>query len=158
MIEPTYPTLEALITALENTHQETLTYFDLEPEKLDRSYAPGKWTVRQLLHHITDADSVLYDRIRRVISTDRPVIWSFDQDAWANQLNYDTQPLSINKVLYSAVRSAVVDLAKRFYNQQHYARPFIHSETGLRTLKEEFEKVAWHNQHHLQQIRKALSQ
>jgi hypothetical protein len=30
--------------------------------------------------------------------------------------------------------------------------------TGLRTLGDEFEKVASHNEHHLQQIRTALSQ
>ena len=33
---------------------------------------------------------------------------------------------------------------------------FLHNETGVRTLKDEFEKVAWHNKHHLEQIRRAL--
>jgi hypothetical protein len=32
----------------------------------------------------------------------------------------------------------------------------VHSETGVRTLKREFEKVASHNQHHLDQIGAAL--
>jgi hypothetical protein len=35
-------------------------------------------------------------------------------------------------------------------------REFVHSETGVRTLKEEFEKVASHNEHHLEQIELAL--
>jgi hypothetical protein len=29
---------------------------------------------------------------------------------------------------------------------------FVHSETGIRTLKAEFDKVASHNEHHLAQI------
>jgi hypothetical protein len=33
---------------------------------------------------------------------------------------------------------------------------FVHSEAGIRTLKDEFEKVASHNEHHLAQIRKAI--
>jgi len=47
-----------------------------------------------------------------------------------------------------------------FHAQMHYERDghreFVHSETGVRTLKEEFDKVASHNQHHLQQIELAL--
>jgi hypothetical protein len=33
---------------------------------------------------------------------------------------------------------------------------FVHSVTGVRTLKQEFDKVASHNEHHLEQIRLAL--
>jgi hypothetical protein len=44
---------------------------------------------------------------------------------------------------------------------RHYdgsdAVSFVHSETGLRTLKDEFDKVASHNRKHLGQIQKALS-
>jgi len=32
----------------------------------------------------------------------------------------------------------------------------VHSVTGVRTLKDEFDKVASHNEHHLSQIRLAL--
>ncbi len=35
-------------------------------------------------------------------------------------------------------------------------REFVHSVTGVRTLKDEMDKVAWHNEHHLGQIRTAL--
>ena len=35
-------------------------------------------------------------------------------------------------------------------------REFVHSETGIRTLKAEFDKVASHNEHHLEQIDLAL--
>jgi hypothetical protein len=33
----------------------------------------------------------------------------------------------------------------------------VHSETGVRTLKDEIDKVAWHNENHLAQIRAALA-
>jgi hypothetical protein len=42
----------------------------------------------------------------------------------------------------------------------HYERnghlEFVHSGTGVRTLKAEFDKVASHNEHHLEQIALAL--
>lgn len=144
-----------IIAGLEKTRSQTLSYFELSADEMAKTYAPGKWTVRQLLHHITDADTVLYDRIRRTISNPGQVIWAFDQDLWAQGLDYVTFPLEVNKAIYKATRAAVIHLA-----QHHYAgaaeKPFVHSATGLRTLKDEFDKVVWHNQRHLDQIAQAL--
>lgn len=146
-----------IIDALTSTKERTLAYFDLPESSLDKSYAPGKWTVRQLLNHMADADTVLYDRVRRVIAEPRQVIWAFDQDRWASELDYTTFPLVINKAIYEATRNSVIYLAEKFYNS-HGSNSFVHSETGVRTLKDEFDKIAWHNEHHLEQIEKALRQ
>lgn len=144
-----------IIEHLERTKAETLAYFDLSDEELHKSYAPGKWTVGYILHHLADAETVLFDRIRRVISEPRQVLWAFDQDAWATKLNYADLPLELSKSIYASVREAVI-----YYARLHYERSgelgFVHSETGVRTLKEEFDKVASHNEHHLEQIRKAI--
>ncbi|GAB2780795.1 hypothetical protein GCM10027275_25450 [Rhabdobacter roseus] len=144
-----------LLHELTETRRETLGYFALPEEDLQKTYQPGKWNVRQLLHHLADAESVLYDRVRRVIAEPKQVIWAFDQDGWCQQLDYLTFPLEINKNIYASIREAVIQLA-----QTHYAtasdKTFVHSETGLRTLKDEFEKITWHNAHHLSQIRQAL--
>jgi hypothetical protein len=64
-----------LIADLESTRDETLRYFSLGDEDLARTYAPGKWPVRYILQHLTDSETVFYDRIRRVISEPRQVIW-----------------------------------------------------------------------------------
>jgi hypothetical protein len=42
------------------------------------------------------------------------------------------------------------------YYEQKGQLEFVHSVTGVRTLKDEFDKVASHNEHHLGQIRLAL--
>ena len=69
-----------IIEKLEATRDETLELFQLSDSELDRSYGPGKWTARFVLHHLADAETVLFDRIRRVLSEGRGVIWAFDQD------------------------------------------------------------------------------
>jgi len=73
-----------IIEELESTRSETLTYFELAQGELNNNYGPGKWTVRYILHHLADAETVLFDRIRRIISEPRQVLWAFDQEAWAN--------------------------------------------------------------------------
>ncbi len=73
--------MQQLLKDLEKTQQSLLPYFDLSETDLNKTYALGKWTIKELLNHIVDAETVLYDRVRRVIATDKLVIWGFNQDA-----------------------------------------------------------------------------
>lgn len=145
-----------LITNLERTKDATLRCYNLSANDLDKSHGPGKWPVRYILHHLADADSVLFDRIRRIISEPRQVLWNFDQEAWAAKLDYDQRPLEISRNLYTAVREGIIFYARWHYESNGHLE-FVHSETGVRTLKDEFDKVVWHNEQHLQQIEKALA-
>jgi hypothetical protein len=144
-----------IVARLEAARSRTLKYFDLSDEQLARSYGPGKWSVRFILHHLADAETVLYDRIRRVISEPRQVLWAFDQGAWAKGLDYSQMPLDVSRHMYDAVRAGVIYQARVHYDTRGHLE-FVHSETGIRTLKDEFDKVAWHNEHHLEQIDLAL--
>ena len=144
-----------LIEELERTRDETLKYFALGENDLARSYAPGKWSVRFILLHLSDSETVLFDRIKRVLSEPRQVIWVYDQDAWARGLDYGQVPLEISRRVYQSVREAIIYYADRYYESKGHLE-FVHSATGVRTLKDEFDKVADHNAHHLAQIRSAL--
>ena len=144
-----------LLEELDRTRDETLRCFELGPRELDLAYAPGKWTVRYLLHHLADSELVLAERIRRVISEGRRVLWAFEQDAWAERLDYASMPLPLARDLFAATRAATRHLATVHY-ERHGHLEWVHSEMGVRTLKEELDKVASHNEHHLAQIRAAL--
>lgn len=145
-----------LIEQLEATRDETLRFFTLGAPDLARAYAPGKWSIRFILHHLADSETVLFDRIRRVLSEPRQVLWVFDQDAWAKGLDYSQVPIDLSRQVYESVRNAIIYYAGLHY-ERHGHMEFVHSVTGVRTLKDEFDKVASHNAHHLSQIRAALS-
>ncbi|MSO30412.1 MAG: metal-dependent hydrolase [Acidobacteria bacterium] len=144
-----------IIDKLEATRSRTLKHFELGDDRLDLTYGPGKWSVRFILHHLADAETVLYDRIRRAISEPKPVVWAFDPDAWAAGLEYRTVPLDHSRRIYEAVRAGVIHQARMHYADKGHLQ-FVHSQTGVRTLKDEFDKVAGHNEHHLSHIDKAL--
>ena len=146
---------QTLIEELERTRDETLRYFSLGESDLSRTYGPGKWSVRYILHHLTDSDLVYLERLRRVISEPNVVSWYCDQDAWAKGLDYSTRPIESSRLLFAAVRNAVITDARRHYERDGSIE-FVHSRTGLRTLKNQFDEVAAHNEHHLGQIRLAL--
>lgn len=148
---------DSLISELERTRDEVARYFSLGDADLARTYAPGKWSVRYLLHHLTDSETVLAERLRRAISEPGGVIWYYNESAWANALDYSSRSLVISKPVFLALRASMIELASRHYERDG-AREFVHSTAGLRTVKEEFDKVALHTEHHLTQIRQALAQ
>jgi len=116
------------IPSLKQTRDQTLSFFELSHADLDKTYSPGKWNVRYLLCHIADAETVFYNRIRRVLSEPRQVIWAFDQDAWAKKLDYDQFPLAISMDIYRSERASIIFLAEKYYLVDGQ-KDFGHSET-----------------------------
>jgi hypothetical protein len=143
------------IEQLENTKNETVQYFGLPEGLLQKNCGDGKWSVKYVLHHLADSDSVLFYRIRRIISEPKQVIWVYDQEAWAKKLDYATVPLDLARSIYASSREGIIYHARQHYEHSHEIN-FVHSETGLQTLKDEFDKVVWHNRKHLSYIQKAL--
>jgi len=144
-----------IIEQLERVKAETLKYFDLPEKDLQKKYGPDKWSARYVLHHLADSESVLFYRLRRVISEPKQVIWFYDQEAWAKKLDYSTLPLDLSKGIYATSRDGIIYYARRHYEGSDQIN-FVHSTAGLSTLKSEFDKVVWHNQQHLGYIKKAL--
>ena len=91
-----------------------------------------------------------------MLSEPRQVIWWYDEDAWSKALNYSERPLEMSRSIYASVRAAVIFYARLHYEKDGHLE-FVHSLTGVRTLKDEFDKTASHNEHHLSQIRRALN-
>lgn len=144
-------------TKLIETKRQTELFFDLSETDLQKMYGVGKWNIRKILVHLADAESVLHERIKRIISEPKQVIWAFDQDLWSEKLNYENFPLDISESMYSANRQSIIFLADKFYAKIGDTE-FVHSQSGIRTLKDEFDKVANHNLGHLNQIELALKQ
>ena len=149
-------TTQMLIAELDRTRDETLRHYSLSERDLAKTYGPGKWSVKFILHHLADAEQVLYERICRTIAEPRPAIMVFQESLWARNLDYSTLPLEISRGMYESVRRAHIYYARRFYENRGQLE-FVHSEAGIRTLRQEFDKVADHNEHHLTQIRAALA-
>ena len=145
-----------IVDDLESTRDETLGFFSVSEQDLARTYGPGKWPVKFILHHLADAETVMFDRVRRILSEPRQVLWVFDQDAWAKGLDYSRVPLSLSRPIFESVRNAIIYYAGLHYEKNGHLE-FVHSQTGVRTLKDEFDKVAAHNAKHLSQIRAALA-
>jgi hypothetical protein len=146
-----------IIQQLITYKNDTLPYYQLDSQDLEKTYQAGKWSIKKILVHLADAESVLHERIKRVISEPKVVVWAFDQDKWSENLHYADFPLDISRQMFEANRNSIIYLAQRYYHSKGDTT-FVHSEVGLRTLKDEFDKVVLHNKSHLNQILAALNQ
>lgn len=145
-----------LFDLLISTRDQTLGYFDLEDNALDKTYGAGKWSIRQILHHLTDSELIFHERLKKIIAEPKHVVWACNQDQWNDAFDYKNEPLKNKKTVYEICRELNYGLIGKYYTQ-FCEKEFVHSEEGLRTLKLEFEKVALHNLNHIQQVQLALS-
>src|SRR3954469_16451350 len=102
------PKRQKIVDELFASMQETLELFDGPRAAFGKSYAPGKWTVREILIHISDAETVLLDRLRRIVCEEKPLLAAFDQDRWARQLFYDRRDMHLVKMQFQAARRSVI--------------------------------------------------
>lgn len=58
-------------------------------DKLDIAYAPGKWTLRQLLMHIIETEMIFLYRMLRISRGDQTPLMGFDQEDFVNNTSYD---------------------------------------------------------------------
>jgi hypothetical protein len=145
-----------LVEELQRTRDETLRHFELGEKDLARTYGPGKWSVGFILRHLADSEQILYERIGRTIAEPKQTLAVFQESLWAEKLDYANVPLALSRDMYRSVRGMMIHVAGIHY-ESHGHLEFIHSEMGARTLRQELDKVADHNEHHLAQIRAALA-
>ncbi len=73
-------------------------------------YAPGKWSVKQVVGHLCDGERVFAYRALRFARADRTPLPGFDETLWVPEGNFDARPIDDLALEYRAVRSASIAL------------------------------------------------
>src|SRR5579864_8835339 len=79
-------------------------------EETDFTTAPGKWSIRQIIAHLADAELVGAHRFRQVIAENNPTLIAFDQDAWTANLDYARRKPKQSLESFRRVRAENFDL------------------------------------------------
>jgi len=120
--------------------------------QLDTPYREGGWTVRQLIHHLSDSHLNAYVRVKWALTEETPTIKAYNQKSWAE--TPDTRlgveyPLGMLKSLHKKW----VSLLKQLLPDQ-LKKEYIHPDTGKHTrLDQMTANYAWHGEHHLAHIK-----
>lgn len=125
----------------------------ITPEELDGSPAPGKWSPRQIVHHLADSEMTAAVRFRLLIAEDRPAIKGYDQDRFADRLHYE-RPHEASLELFRAARASTAELMGCL-SEQDWLREGTHSEVGRFGLDTWLRVYAPHAHKHAAQIKAA---
>jgi len=122
-------------------------------EELDTSPAPGKWTAREIVHHLADSEMQSAFRLRQMLASDTPAIAAYDQDEFARRLHYD-RPIAASMAAFKAARESTAELLDRMHDAD-WTRMGAHPEHTDYGVEKWLRIYAAHAHAHADQIRRA---
>ena len=123
-------------------------------DELDGVPGEGKWTARQIVHHLADSEMTSAIRLRMLIASDNAAIASYDQDEYATRLYYTNRPIDASLDAFNAARRSTADILDRLSEAQ-WLREGTHTEHGRYSVHMWLEIYAAHAHDHADQIRAA---
>ncbi|HYE97479.1 MAG TPA: DinB family protein [Planctomycetota bacterium] len=140
-----------ILHELKRTLDLVFPFFDADPAMLARSYAPGKWTARQILGHVVDTECVHHVRMRHILSEPDVAIVPFNQDTWARTLAYPQRNLRLMQKLWTATRESLMELVD-LLPEPLFGRAGRHPERASYRAWDVASTAATHAMHHYGQL------
>jgi DinB superfamily len=138
------------LEALEaNSKRIEATARKLGDERLSKSYGPGKWTGKQVLAHLADAEMGVGFRVRQILAEDNHRIQPFDEGSWARR--YTSVDADKALASYLALRRWNLELF-RGLSAEDLEREAFHPERGPEKLGTVIRVLAGHDLNHLAQL------
>jgi DinB superfamily len=121
--------------------------------ELDARPAPGKWSAREIVHHLADSEMTSAIRFRNLIATDDVAIVGYDQEVFAKRLHYD-RPIAASLAAFKAARETTAELLDRL-SETDWTREGTHTEHGRYGMDTWLNIYGAHAHDHADQIRRA---
>jgi hypothetical protein len=102
-----------IVAILEKQREDTRRVLSgLHDAQAMHRYAPGKWSVKEVVGHVCDAERVFAYRALRFARGDRTALPGFDERAWVPAGRFDARTIASLVDELGAVRNATVALLR----------------------------------------------
>lgn len=110
-----------VVGLLERQAPQTVALFQSASAKADFRYAPGKWTVKEMLGHVNDTERIMTYRALRIARGDQTPLAGFEQDDYIRDGNFGQRTVAdlvaefadVRKVTVHVFRHADAEIAAR---------------------------------------------
>ena len=139
---------ENWVEELKNSGEKTLEiYSDLSEEQSSFAYAVGKWTLKELLQHLIDAERIFIYRALRFSRNDQTELSGWDEELYAKEYFLDKVSLKSLMQEFQFLRKSNVIFFENL-NQEILFRKGVanRNEISVETLGK---LIVGHNLHHL---------
>jgi len=143
---------EKLIAQYRDGYNEVVRALEGFPtESLTAHPVAGKWSAAEIVHHLADSETTSSLRLRRLLVEDHPLIQGYDQDQYANALNYNRRDIAPSLAAFQSARATTAQLFE-FMTDEDWHREGTHSESGSYTSEDWLKIYAAHAHNHAAQI------
>lgn len=141
-----------IVATLRDQVGATLAVLRAIPDaKAGHRYAPDKWSIREVVGHLSDAERIFTYRALRIARGDETPLPGFDENAFVSRARLDARSFAGLIDEYAAVRAATVALFDSLFPEE-WTRRGIASDKGVSVRA-----LAWitagHERHHLEILR-----
>ena len=141
-----------LVVTLERQGAETAALLrSLTEERGAHRYAPGKWSVKQLVGHVCDGERIFSYRALAFARGDFQELPGMEQEEWMAGVDFDARTLSSLIDEFEAVRASTVHLF-RHLSPEAWARRGTASDNEV-TVRALAYVIAGHEAHHVRVLR-----
>ncbi len=113
--------------------------------------APERWTIHEIIIHITDSEANSYIRCRRFLAEPGSSVLGYAESRWAQELRYHDQSPADALELFKWLRHKSYTLIQNL-PEAAWANTVNHTENGVMTLDDWLETYARHIPDHIQQM------
>ncbi|MBI5880260.1 MAG: DinB family protein [Chloroflexi bacterium] len=113
--------------------------------------APDRWTIHEIVVHITDSETNSFIRCRRAIAEPGSGIYAYDEMRWARELDYHGQSPDDALELFKWLRLTTHKLIATLPDEA-WSRTFVHSDNGVVTLEQWLDTYERHVRDHVAQM------
>jgi hypothetical protein len=124
---------------------------DLPPDRAGYRYAPGKWSVTEIIGHLSDAERIFAYRALRIARGDETPLPGFDENAYTPAGQFDRRPLPEVAQELAAVRTATLALFRGLPDEAWTRRGTASNHpVSVRAIAR---IIAGHEMHHVEVLR-----
>ncbi len=124
-------------------------------EAIHRQPGENRWSILQVVCHLADAELLASVRIRRIITQDRTRLWGYQQEVWADRLEYQRRKLETVLSRFVLLRRENAELVSS-QPDTAWEQTAEHDLYGVLSLRQWIEDYLDHTAKHLNQIRELI--
>jgi hypothetical protein len=123
------------------------------PDSLGSNHIPGKWSAREIVHHLADSETTAAGRLRKLLVESNPVIQGYDEAEFARRLKYNERDMAPALEAFRLARLTTQQLFP-FLTEDDWKREGTHSESGAYSVETWLTIYAKHAHNHASQIQR----
>ena len=102
-------------TLIQSQIQELKAFFASKPEGwANKPYAPGKWTPKEVLGHLSDTERIMTFRALCIARGEKKLLPGFDQDPYVVQAQFNAVSLDDLLADFEMQRQAILSMVRTF--------------------------------------------